>query len=202
MFTELSHDEKLFLLRVAREAMESAVRGDMPPAVDAGLLTPALERQSCSFVTLTEQGELRGCIGGLVAQLPLWLDVQQHAGQAALRDYRFVPVQPVELPEIDIEVSVLTKPEPLAYNSPDDLLTKLRPHVDGVVLHQGLHRATFLPQVWHNVPEPEMFLSMLCEKLGVAPDTWRHYHLGVETYQVVEFSEPEFRAQTSLDRPA
>ncbi len=202
MADKLSHDEKRLLLQVARQGMEAAVRGERPPEVGAARRTPALERLGSSFVTLTEQGELRGCIGGLVATQPLWRDVQQRAGQAALRDYRFVPVEPIELPAIEIEVSVLTPTQPLDYDTPDDLLQRLRPHVDGVVLRQGINRATFLPQVWDTVPEPERFLSMLCQKLGVQPDTWQHAHLGVETYQVEEFRESEFRSEANLDEPA
>jgi AmmeMemoRadiSam system protein A len=202
MAGELSRDEKIQLLRVARQGLEAAVRGQEPPPLEPASRTPALERVACSFVTLTELGELRGCIGGLVAEEPLWRDVQRRARQAALRDYRFVPVQPEELPIIEIEVSVLTEPVPLAYDSPNDLLGKLRPHVDGVVLRQGMNRATFLPQVWETVPEPDQFLSMLCQKLGVPPDAWRRAHLQVEIYQVEEFSEPEFKAPPGIEHPA
>jgi AmmeMemoRadiSam system protein A len=195
----LTPTEKQTLLRLARQGLEAAARKLPVPAPAAEALTPALERPGCSFVTLTEQGELRGCIGGLVAEEPLWRDVQHHAGQAALHDYRFIPVQPDELPLIEIEVSVLTEPAPLDYASADDLLRRLRPGVDGVVLRQGSQRATFLPQVWERVPEPEQFLSLLCEKLGAAPNAWRRAHLEVETYQVIEFHESEFAAPTGIE---
>jgi uncharacterized protein len=203
MTVELTRAEKVQLLHLARQGLEAAVRGQAaPPLADEGR-TPALERPGCSFVTLTEEGELRGCIGGLIAEEPLWRDVQRRAGQAALHDYRFIPVQPDELPKIEIEVSVLSAPAPLDYATPADLLRRLRPHMDGVVLRQGLRRATFLPQVWENVPEPEQFLALLCQKLGVPPDAWRREHLVVETYQVEEFREPEFEeARTGLDHPA
>jgi AmmeMemoRadiSam system protein A len=203
MAAELTRAEKLQLLRLARQGLEAAVRGQSaPPLADEGR-TPALERPGCSFVTLTELGELRGCIGGLMAEEPLWRDVQRRAGQAALHDYRFIPVQPDELPNIAIEVSVLSEPVPLDYATPEELLRRLRPHVDGVVLRQRLSRATFLPQVWENVPEPEQFLGLLCQKLGVPPDAWRREHLQVEIYQVEEFREPEFEeARTGLDHPA
>ena len=202
MASELSRDEKMQLLRLARLGLKAAVLGQEPPPFEPDRRTPALDQLACSFVTLTELGELRGCIGGLVAEVPLWLDVQRRAGQAGLRDYRFVPVQPDELPNIEIEVSVLSEPAPLTYDTPDDLLRKLRPHVDGVVLRQGMHRATFLPQVWETVPEPEQFLSMLCQKLGAPPDAWRRGHLEVEIYQVAEFSEPDFKAPPALDDAA
>ncbi len=202
MSDELSQAEKQLLLQVARQGLEAAVNGQPAPALAGDQRTAALERPGCSFVTLTEQGELRGCIGGLVAAQPLWRDVQQRAGQAALRDYRFRPVEAEELPAIEIEVSVLTPTQPLEYDTPDDLLRRLRPQVDGVVLLSGLNRATFLPQVWNTVPDPEQFLSMLCQKLGAQPDAWRHEHLDVETYQVEEFRETDLRAEPHLDEPA
>jgi|SRR5579859_1900957 len=202
MTAELTRAEKVQLLRLARQGLEAAVRGQAPPPLADEARTPALVQPGCSFVTLSEQGELRGCIGGLMAEEPLWRDVQRRAGQAGLHDYRFIPVQPAELPQIEIEVSVLSEPAPLDYATPDELLRRLRPHVDGVVLRQGLSRATFLPQVWESVPDPEQFLALLCQKLGVRPDAWRREHLQVETYQVEEFREPEFEeARSGLDRP-
>src|SRR5580765_7320138 len=99
----LTRAEKHTLLQLARQGLEAAVGKQAPPELAAEARTPALERPGCSFVTLSEQGELRGCIGGLVAEEPLWRDVQYRAGQAALHDYRFIPVQPAELPQIEIE---------------------------------------------------------------------------------------------------
>jgi uncharacterized protein len=202
MSAPLARAEKLVLLRLARQGLEAAVRRKAAPELAREACTPALERLGCSFVTLTEEGELRGCIGGLAAEEPLWRDVQHRAGQAALDDYRFIPVQADELPKIEIEVSVLTEPVPLAYATPDDLPRLLRPHVDGVVLRHGGHRATFLPQVWQNVSDPEEFLSLLCEKMGAARDAWRRAHLEVETYQVDEFHESEFEPPGSLEHPS
>ena len=95
------------------------------------------------------------------------------------------------MPEIEIEISVLTEPQPLHYDSPAQLLQLLRPEVDGVLISQGMRRATFLPQVWERVRDPEIFLSMLCEKMGAAPDLWRRTKLEVKTYQVEKFTEAE-----------
>ena len=187
----LSEAEKALLLKLAREALEAAVRGKPAPAVDEAGLTAALKRPACSFVTLTEHGDLRGCIGALVATVPLFEDVRLHAAQAALEDYRFMTVTPAELPEIEVEVSVLSDPQPLAYDGPEDLLRRLRPNVDGVVLQQGLRRATFLPQVWETVPEPTEFLGRLCDKMGREPSLWRKTKLEVSTYQVEKFTEAE-----------
>jgi AmmeMemoRadiSam system protein A len=191
----LSTSEKQCLLHLARDALSAAVRGQPSPPVQASQLTPTLTRPGASFVTLTEHDELRGCIGGLRAELPLYQDVREHAAQAALRDYRFPPVTPDELPNLDIEVSVLTEPQRLEYERPEDLPHRLRPEVDGVILIQGLRRATFLPQVWERVPDAEMFLSMLCEKMGGQPDAWRKAKLEVQTYQVEKFTESELGAQ-------
>ena len=197
MSTSLSPSDKQRLLQLARESLEAAVRGRSYPPVDPDALSPALRRKGASFVTLTERGELRGCIGGLQAQYPLYEDVLLHAAQSALHDYRFPPVTPDELLEIEVEVSVLTEPQPLSYEASDDLPGRLRPEVDGVILVQGHRRATFLPQVWERVPDPETFLSMLCEKMGVHSNTWRRTKLDVQIYQVEKFTESEFHLHSS-----
>ena len=134
-------------------------------------------------------GELRGCIGALEPYQPLAEDVREHAVAAALEDYRFPQVQEKELAKIAVEVSRLTVPVPLEYTDHDDLLAKLHPGVNGVILRDGFRRATFLPQVWDKIPAPAEFLANLCYKMGAAPDTWREKHLDVLVYQVEEFHE-------------
>jgi AmmeMemoRadiSam system protein A len=197
----LSTGDKRGLLRLAREALEAAVQGDDPPPVDRNALPAALMRQASCFVTLTIDGRLRGCIGGLAAERPLYEDVQLRAAQAGLRDYRFSPVRPDELAGIEIEVSVLTTPERLAYATPDELAARLRPGVDGVVLQQGGRKATFLPQVWEHAPEPERFLGMLCEKLGLSAEAWRKLPLEALTYQVIIMTEAELDLSPTRDDP-
>jgi len=140
-------------------------------------------------VTLTIEGNLRGCIGALQASQPLAQDVQEHAVAAALEDYRFRPVQPQEVAGLVIEISRLSPSQELEYFSPQDLLLKLRPEVDGVVLRRGFQRATFLPQVWENIKDPSDFLTQLCYKMGVPGDLWLKEHLQVQIYQVQEFKE-------------
>ena len=193
MAESLSETDKHRLIELAREALAAGVSQQPVPPVDEAALSARLLRPGCSFVTLTRQGELRGCIGTLRSIEPLFEDVRHHAVQAALEDYRFSPVTPPEVPTLEIEVSVLTEPQPLAFDKPEDLLPLLRPEVDGVVLKQGLRRATFLPQVWEHLPDPRQFLSGLCEKMGVPADTWRRTKLEVLTYQVEKFTEAEFR---------
>ena len=189
MSEHLSEKEKKTLLRLAREALELGVRKQPLPRLDPTNLTPVLRAQGASFVTLTKNGQLRGCIGALEPYQPLADDVREHAIAAALEDYRFPNVRPDELPNIAIEVSRLTVPKRLDYASPEDLLNHLRPGVDGVILRDGFRRATFLPQVWEQLPDKADFLGHLCAKMGAAHNLWRHKHLDVSIYQVEEFHE-------------
>jgi AmmeMemoRadiSam system protein A len=185
----LTPEERARLLKLARQALEEGVRNLPPSPLDLRELSPRLREDGAAFVTLTIGGELRGCIGALEAYQPLAEDVREHAVAAALQDWRFPPVQPEELPKIEIEISRLTSPQPLHYDHPEDLLTLLRPGVDGIVLRDGMRRATFLPQVWEKIPDPRLFLSQLCLKMGASPDLWRRKKLEVFTYQVEEFHE-------------
>lgn len=185
----LTTEEKHTLLELARQALEGGVCGKKSPPLDIKSLPTNLQEQGASFVTLTIAGSLRGCVGALEPYQPLAEDVCEHAVAAALQDFRFPPVQSEELPRIEIEVSRLTSPIPLVYTSPDDLLSKLRPGIDGVVLRNGSRRATFLPQVWEKLPDPADFLDNLCYKMGAAPDSWRKKHLDVLVYRVEEFHE-------------
>lgn len=189
MSETLTLEEQKILLRLAREAMERGVKGEDLPPLDLSALPPALREEGSSFVTLTICGQLRGCIGSLEPFRSLAEDVREHAAAAALKDPRFPPVREDELSAIQIEVSRLTRPIPLEYRDVDDLLSKLRPHVDGVIVRDGTHRATFLPQVWEKIPAPADFLDNLCHKMGVRPDLWRNRHLDVLTYKVEEFHE-------------
>ena len=191
MEDKLTFEEQQTLLRLGRAAMERAVRGEKLAPLDEATLSPHLHEQGSSFVTLTIDGQLRGCIGGLEARQSLAEDVRQHAVAAALEDPRFPPVTQDELNGIQIEVSRLTRPHPLEYKDAEDLLSKLRPHVDGVILRDGMyHRGTFLPQVWEKIPDPAEFLNNLCYKMGVSKNLWRNKHLDVLTYEVEEFHEP------------
>jgi hypothetical protein len=189
---ELSTDDRNILLRLARQALTAAVsgQGNMPRS-DAQDLPEVLRQPGASFVTLTIHGELRGCIGALEAYQPLADDVCEHAVAAALQDYRFPPVQPGEIESLEIEISRLTPPQPLQYSKPQELLQLLRFGIDGVILRDGLHRATFLPQVWEKLPDPADFLSHLCAKMGSSPNIWRYRQLQVYVYQVEEFREKQ-----------
>ena len=187
---QLTSQEKETLLKIARESLELKLRGKkLPPLNAPSQQTPHLQAEGATFVTLTVNGELRGCIGTLQPYQSLAEDVRQHALDAALNDYRFSQVQPDELDSIEIEISRLTAPVPLDYTDAEDLLAKLRPNVDGVVLRDGSRRATFLPQVWEQLPNAHDFLSHLCQKMGASPNLWQHKKLTVLIYQVEEFRE-------------
>lgn len=187
----LTEKDKTILLKEARQVIELAVKKMNLPELHLANYSSILQQKGAAFVTLTENGQLRGCIGTLEAYQPLILDVRAHAIDAALEDYRFPPVQSSELSKIRIEISRLTPPHPFEYREPEDLINGLRKGVDGVILRDGFHRATFLPQVWEQLPNPEDFLSHLCAKMGSDPSLWKTKRLDVQIYQVEEFSEIE-----------
>jgi len=143
----LTNEDKSILLKLARESLICAVNQKPLPQPKLDDYSEILRANGAAFVTLTEKGELRGCIGTLEAYRPLITDVIEHAKDAALEDYRFPPVQPDELVLIKIEISRLTAPQNLEYQTPEELTQKLRKGIDGVILKDGFHRATFLPQV-------------------------------------------------------
>jgi AmmeMemoRadiSam system protein A len=157
--------------------------------LEAQLDDDAFQAQCGVFVTLKIRGRLRGCIGSLVGSEPLDEGVRVNTLNAAFNDPRFNPLTEAELDRVSIEVSVLTESRPLKYESAADLISKLRPTIDGVTIRQGFDSATFLPQVWEQLPDAQAFLSHLCVKAGMPGDAWRRGELEVETYQVQCFEE-------------
>lgn len=172
------------LLRLARNAIGEHF-GVAPLAVAE---RPELQAPGASFVTLTQHGELRGCIGSLEAYRPLADDVRANARAAAFRDPRFPPLTVDELPRTRIEVSLLTPAEPLPCRDEAEALTLLRPHIDGIILSAGRQRATFLPQVWEQLPEPADFLAHLKRKAGLPTAYWGA-DLRLERYTVKKWQE-------------
>jgi len=191
----LTTEQRSVLLQLARQALERAASGQPGPSPCLEELPEVLCAPRATFVTLTRNGELRGCIGALQAVLPLAEDVVLHARAAATEDFRFYPVRPEEAPGIEIEISILSEPAPLEYRDADDLMARLRPGTDGVILSSGMHRATFLPQVWEKVSHAAHFLDLLCEKCCRASHAWRTSHPDILTYRVDSFHET-----TSADR--
>jgi AmmeMemoRadiSam system protein A len=177
------------LLALARESLESTLgRGVVP--LHQLEDPPWLREPGATFVTLRQDGELRGCVGSIRAYRPLGEDVVANARAAALYDSRFPPVVPAELPRITLEVSLLSPPVPLPAASEAEAIARLRPGVDGVILEDGPARATFLPQVWEQLPEPWRFLAFLKQKAGLPPEGWSPT-LRLWTYTVAKWEEEE-----------
>jgi len=189
MDNQLTEKEKQILLRIARDAVTAAASAESLPSIRGTDFEGILAEEGASFVTLTKAGTLRGCIGALDAYQPLVEDVQEHAVAAATEDYRFPNVRLEEVPMLSIEISRLTAPQPLEYESPQELMRLVRPHIDGVVFKTSGRRATFLPQVWEKVTDHQEFFSHLCMKMGVPADLWKRKKLTVLVYQVEEFCE-------------
>jgi hypothetical protein len=181
------------LVKLARSTlMEKFGRQLQPAEVDqlrSALQDPSFQAHCGTFVTLKLRGQLRGCIGNLTTTDPLAEGVRRNAINAAFHDPRFSPLTEQELTRVDIEVSVLTEPQPLEYTDGAELLRKLRPNVDGVIIRKGYASATFLPQVWEQLPKTEDFLNHLCQKAGLPRDAWKQSKLDVSTYQVQYFEE-------------
>lgn len=187
--TALTEVQGQALVQLARQTMAVELGQPVAAVAPAILADPALQARHGTFVTLHSYGELRGCIGCLVGAEALVDGVRRNARNAAFQDPRFSPLTADELNEVDIEVSVLTDPVPLSYKDGADLIARLRPGIDGVIVRQGRASATFLPQVWEQLPEPEDFLSHLCRKACLPMDAWQNGTLAVSTYQVQYFSE-------------
>jgi uncharacterized protein len=182
---DLSADVKAFLLKLARQNLNAAVNGQ-PPVVPPDPPAVTRDLRGC-FVTLTKKGNLRGCIGYIEGIKPLYQAVVDNAKNAALEDPRFPEVKPEELGDITVEVSVLTKPEPLLYKDPQDLLDKLIQGEDGIILSKGYHQSTFLPQVWEQLPDKVEFLEHLSMKGGMPSDGWKTAE--VKRYRAIHFQE-------------
>ena len=157
------------LVELAGHTLAAATAGETPPT--APTEPPTLAEPGAAFVTLQRDGQLRGCIGSLEAYRPLGEDVIANARAAAFHDPRFPPLRPDELPGLHVEVSVLTAPEPFPFTDEADLLNRLQPGVDGLILEAGArHRGTFLPAVWESLPQPRTFLAELRRKAGLPAD--------------------------------
>ncbi len=178
----LSREVRARVLDIARGSIEHAVVGGGPLPVDASKEMPELQPPRATFTTLEKNGALRGCTGVVVAFRPLAQDVAATAASAATQDTRFPPVQPEELPLLDVSVSVLSPMEPLEVRSEQELVATLRPGVDGLMLTEGMRRGVFLPQVWQTLPRPRDFLEHLRRKASLPPGYWS------DTLQVHRFT--------------
>lgn len=160
------------ILSLAQTAITRAATGRPLPTVIVGTFPDALQRPGATFVTLTRNGRLRGCLGSLQAYRPLVLDVVERAYATATKDPRFPPVRQEELPHLELEVALLTPPRPLAFRTAQELLAQLQPGADGLIIEDLGKRATFLPKVWPDLPEPPAFLARLLQKAGLGAEHW------------------------------
>jgi len=179
-------DQGACLLNIARAEISTALGRPITTEADA----PWLQHPGATFVTLTQAGELRGCIGSLEAHRPLLLDVKANALAAAFQDPRFMPLERSELELTRVEISLLSTCETLTFKDEQDALAQLRPHIDGIVFEYRHYRSTFLPQVWEQLPDAETFMAHLKRKAGLAHDFWAE-SVRLSRYTVNKWKEPE-----------
>ncbi|MCU0595729.1 MAG: AmmeMemoRadiSam system protein A [Desulfobacterota bacterium] len=186
---KLTEEEGKQLVETARKTIQKALFNPKGQSEPEPASSQKFQERRGTFVTLTLNGALRGCIGHIIPQESLLEGVRVNAMNAAFRDPRFRPLSQNEFEKIRVEVSILTAPKPLSYSDANDLLSKLRPGADGLIIRKGYHQATFLPQVWEQLPNKKDFLTHLCLKAGLAGDAWVYDPLEVHTYQVQAFEE-------------
>ena len=189
----LSPQQGQLLVKLARQTLsehfaKKASQQDID-ALESALKDSCFQTKSGTFVTLTLNQQLRGCIGSLTSNEPINAGVRRNAINAAFHDPRFAPLSAVDFEKVEIEVSILSEPQPLHYSDSTDLLNKLRPNVDGVILSKDHASATFLPQVWQQLPQAADFLCHLCTTAGLASDAWKTTRLDISVYQVQHFHE-------------
>lgn len=177
------------LLPIARASIVGAL-GRRQAALEAA---PWLHEPGACFVTLTQQGELRGCIGSLGAHRPLLADVKANAVAAAFHDPRFAPLSARELEITEVEVSLLSPMQALTFASEAEALAQLRPGLDGVVFEFGARRSTFLPQVWEQLPDTDAFMAHLKHKAGLPVSFWAE-GVRLQRYTVSKWKESELAA--------
>ncbi|MBU2622490.1 MAG: AmmeMemoRadiSam system protein B, partial [Proteobacteria bacterium] len=188
----LNEKQGQILLKLARKTISEKLgikskQEQISPASE--LEEKSLQRKSGTFVTLKINKQLRGCIGTLEASGPIIEGVKRNAINAAFNDFRFSPLTAKEFDKVEIEISILSEPKLLEYKDSNDLIKKLRPNIDGVIIRKGHASATFLPQVWEQLKRPEDFLSHLCAKAGLPSDSWKNSKLEILTYNVQYFEE-------------
>jgi AmmeMemoRadiSam system protein A len=186
----ISTENKRYLLQLARTVILDHLGKKTSSPLPARSIPEFTEKRGC-FVTLHANGRLRGCIGIIEPIKSLIAAVTENALHAGFHDPRFSPVTLREMKNITIEISILTKPKPLNFQHADDLKKQLIPGVHGVILTHGHHRATFLPQVWEQLPGTEDFLGHLCQKAGMEKTCWKDAKTAVEVYEVSVFSEKD-----------
>ena len=186
--TDINNEDRQALLRIARESIQYGLLHHQTMPINIAEYNPVLQTHCASFVTLTIDQQLRGCIGTLEAYQALIKDVADHAYAAAFQDPRFAPVSAEEEPRLHIDISVLTPAESIGFTSEDDLINKIRPGQDGLILEDGPYKGTFLPSVWESLPRTEDFLNQLKQKAGLPSDHWSN-NLRISRYETIMIEE-------------
>ena len=186
---DLTEAQGEYLLLEARKTIQDRLSGKKDIPQETKEMPTVFHEKRGTFVTLTTRGNLRGCIGHIIPQESLIDGIRENAINAAFRDPRFSPMTRDEWKNVQVEISILTEPKPLTYTDGRDLLNKLRPGIDGVIIKKGFHQSTFLPQVWEQLPDKKAFLNHLCLKAGLSGNAWETGDLEVSTYQVQAFEE-------------
>ena len=185
---DLDAGRQVRLLAFAREAIESGFDAGSAPLIDIAGHDDWLRSPTAVFVTLTQAGALRGCVGSLEARQALVQAVADAAFGAAFRDRRFEPLIATELEATRIEISVLSAMEPIAAESRQALLGQLRPGIDGLIIEDRGRRATFLPKVWESLPSAEVFVDQLLLKAGLDAGHWSR-SIRLQRYRTHNFAE-------------
>ncbi len=185
----LSPAHRAAALRLAAEALRNRASRGRSSGTALDSFAAPLRSIGPSFVTLTREGRLRGCIGSLAAVRPLAEDIALNAVKAGFEDPRFRPVTEAELADAEIEIGILSRPAPIAFADEAGLLAQLRPGRDGLILQDGGRRGTFLPKVWESLPEPDAFLAALKAKAGLPRGHWSG-QLRVWRYVTESFKGP------------
>ncbi len=196
--TAFTTAESETLLNLARQSVVAATLHWRNWRPDLGDLPPRLSEPGASFVTLHTHGKLHGCIGSIEARLPLALDVVKNAENATLNDPRFPPLQPEEVDDTEIEISILTPMQPLSYTDQDDLIRQIRPGEDGVLVERGWQRGLLLPQVWEHIPNPREFLAHVALKAYADASIYADTRTTVYKFQIVSFTQPAPRPPQPL----
>jgi AmmeMemoRadiSam system protein A len=185
----LNAKEKKFCLELAKKSIEYSIKNNclykLSESEVSKIPNKLLEQKAC-FVTLMSGKELRGCIGHLTSFQPLYKEIIENSYAAAFSDNRFISLRKEELPLISIEISVLTDPIGFDFSTPEDLLKKISPKKDGLIISKGFNQATFLPSVWDQLPKKEDFLRRLCLKAGLNADEWQKPGLRVKKYFTIK----------------
>lgn len=186
---KITSKEKEFLLKLARQTLEEYFVAGNKLKADEKKVAKNLREKRATFVTLSKNGELRGCIGQILPKFPLYRDVVNNTLSAAFADTRFPQLKYEELKNLKIEISVLTVPKRIIYDDTEDLLKKIKAGEYGIIMQSVFSQATFLPDVWKDLPKIADFLSNLSLKAGLGPDAWKNPDCEFFYYRTESISE-------------